>query len=173
MCVCLVFQLRHILFLAIKINIHVAIFIQYTKHALMYIYIYIYIKTNVCVCLVFQLRHILFPIIKIIIHVAILVQCTKHILSHWWKEILKTRKMNSSMNTSPISNEKERERERERERRQMEYHVWTHIQWKWRKVKWISNMSNGNSWARKCSQILTSNIYNPSVRASTAVELNF
>ena len=48
MCVCLVFQLRHILFLAIKINIHVAIFIQYTKHALMYIYIYIYINQRVC-----------------------------------------------------------------------------------------------------------------------------
>ena len=47
MCVCLVFQLRHILFLAIKINIHVAIFIQYTKHALMYIYIYI--KKPTCV----------------------------------------------------------------------------------------------------------------------------
>ena len=48
MCVCLVFQLRHILFPAIKINIHVAIFIQYTKHALVYIYIYIYINQRVC-----------------------------------------------------------------------------------------------------------------------------
>ena len=48
-CVCLVFQLRHILFSVIKINIHVAILIQCTKYALIFIYIYIYKPTCVYV----------------------------------------------------------------------------------------------------------------------------
>ena len=68
-----------------------------------------------------------------------------------------------------LMKKKKRDREKKR-RRQMEYHVWTHIQWKWRKARWISSMNNGNSQVRKCSQIseeiffVTTNTFSDEIR---------
>ena len=67
-------------------------------------------------------------------------------LSHWWKEILKQEKWIPSMNTPPYLM---RERERERERKGKWNIMYEPISnEKWRKVKWISSMSSGNSRAR-------------------------